>query len=130
MNGVIYLTLDEYLENHDLTAHKLAQKVEGHTRFAGHRVARGSIYALAKGDVKRFDLGTLSAVMDALEELTGKSVTFDDLLEHSSAGTATILEEHPDIKERIARLERGEAKLIPWEEALERLERDTPVSST
>ena len=123
MNDSIYLTLDEYLENHDLTAYKLAQKVEG-------QVARGSIYALARGDVKRLDLGTLSVVTDALEELTGESVTFDDLLERSSTETAAILKEHPDIKERIARLERGEAKLIPWEEALERLERDTPVSST
>ena len=123
MNSPIYLTLDEYLEEHDLTAYKLAQKVEG-------QVARGSIYALARGDVKRLDLGTLSAVMDALEELTGTPVTFGDLLERSSAETAAILEDHPDIKERIARLERGEAKLIPWEEALKRLERDELVSET
>lgn len=117
MSDSIYLTLDEYLEEHDLTAYKLAQRIEG-------QVARGSIYALARGEVKRLDLGTLSAIMNALEGLTGESVTFDDLLERSSAETRAILKDHPDIKECIARLERGEAKLIPWEEALKRLERD------
>ena len=98
-----YLTLNEYLEAHGLTAYKLAQKTEG-------QVARGSIYALARGDVKRLDLGTLSTIMDALEALTGESVTFDDLLERSSAETKTILEDHPDIKERVARLERGDTR--------------------
>ena len=123
MNNSIFLVLDDYIEAHDLTAYKLAQKTEG-------QVARGSIYALARGDVKRLDLGTLSAVMGALEELTGERVTFDDLLERSSAETKAILEDHPDIKERIARLERGEAKLIPWEEALKRLEQDELISNT
>ena len=123
MHDSVYLTLDEYLEMHDLTAYKLAQKVEG-------QVARGSIYALARGDVKRLDLSTLSTVMDALEELTGTPVTFDDLLERSKAETRAVLEDHPDIKERIARLERGEARLIPWEEALKRLDQDELVSET
>ncbi len=52
------------------------------------------------------------------------------LLERSSAETRAILADHPDIKERLARLERGEAKLIPWEEALKRLEQDELVSET
>ena len=118
----IYSTLNEYLD-YNLTAYKLAQKTEG-------QVARGSIYALARGDVKRLDLSTLSTIMDALEELTGESITFDDLLERSSAETKAILEDHPDIKERIARLERGEAKLIPWEEALKRLEQNELIGNS
>ena len=53
---------------------------------------------------------------------------FDRMLEcNRSAETAAILKEHPDIKERIARLERGESKLIPWEEALKRLEQEEVI---
>ena len=53
---------------------------------------------------------------------------FAKMLERSSsAETAAILKEHPDIKERIARLERGETKLIPWEEALKRLEQEEVI---
>lgn len=111
----IYMILDEYLEEHDITAYRLAKHLEGKT-------AKGSIYMLARGDAKRIDLETLESVMQALEELTGQPVKFDDLLERGDVETAAILEEHPEILERIKKLERGEAKLIPWEEVEARLD--------
>jgi DNA-binding Xre family transcriptional regulator len=106
----IYVTLGEYLENHNLSAYRLAKQLEGKT-------AKGSVYALARGDVRRIDLETLASIMQALEQLTGECVSFDDLLERSDLETAAIIDEHPDLLERIAKLERGEVKLIPWEKA-------------
>ncbi|CAN5560272.1 hypothetical protein BH24DEI1_BH24DEI1_04150 [soil metagenome] len=121
----IRITLGDYLDAHNLSAYRLAQETSG-------KVARGSIYALARGEVKRVDLDTLGAVMETLERLTGEPVKFDDLLEAvgkppagiSAAGVAytgdpetdEVLDDHPDILERLAKLERGEAKLIPWEQ--------------
>lgn len=121
----IRIRLDNYLDNHDLTPYRLAQVTKG-------RAAQGSIYALARGDLKRLDLNTLAAVIDALEQLTGERVTFDDLLERvepsqvtltaagvpytGDAETDAVLNDHPDILERIKRQKAGEMKFIPIEE--------------
>jgi hypothetical protein len=45
------------------------------------RVARGTVYGLASGEVQRVDLETLSGVLGGLAEITGKPVTPNDLLE-------------------------------------------------
>lgn len=121
----IRLRLDDYLHAHDLSAYRLAQAAKG-------RAALGSIYALARGDLKRLDLNTLAAVIESLEQLTGERVTFDDILERVEPGqveltaagvpytgdpeTDAVLNDHPDILERIKRFEAGEAKLIPIED--------------
>ncbi len=121
----IRIRLDDYLDTHDLSTYRLVQAAKG-------RAAQGSVYALARGDMKRLDLKTLAAVIDALEQLTGEQVGFDDLLERVEPGRAeltaagvpytgdpetdAVLNDHPDILERIRKLEAGEAKLIPWEQ--------------
>lgn len=69
----VQLTLRHYLDTHGLSAYRLAEA-------AGARVSRGTVYALARGDVTRVDLGTLGAVITTLEELTGEQVTPGDLL--------------------------------------------------
>ncbi|WP_216325977.1 helix-turn-helix domain-containing protein [Deinococcus aestuarii] len=69
----VEFTLKRYLNTHGLTAYRLAQATEG-------RVSRRTVYALARGEVTRVDLGTLGAVITALEELTGEEVTPADLL--------------------------------------------------
>lgn len=69
----VEFTLNSYLKAHGLTAYRLAEAARG-------RVSRGTVYALARGNVSRVDLGTLGAVITALEELTGESVTPADLL--------------------------------------------------
>lgn len=80
------MTLGRYLKAHGLTAYRLAEAARG-------RVSRGTVYALARGSVARVDLGTLGAVMTALEELTGEPVSPGDLL------TAVTLPE-PDAEAR------------------------------
>lgn len=72
---MLRVSLDRFLARHNLTTYRLMKETEG-------RVARGSVYALARGgEVKRVDLETLGEVMSALSRLTGETVTPNDLLE-------------------------------------------------
>lgn len=72
---LIRVSLDRYLERHNLSAYKLANELKG-------RVAQGSVYAMTRSKtVKRIDLETLTGVMQALERMTGEPVTPNDLLE-------------------------------------------------
>ena len=70
----VHFTLRQYLRAHGLSTYRLAQAARG-------RVSERTVYALARGEVSRVDLGTLGAVISTLEELTGKSVSPADLLE-------------------------------------------------
>lgn len=72
---LIRVSLDRYLERHNLSAYRLANELKG-------RVAQGSVYAMTRSKtVKRIDLETLSGVLQALERITGEPVTPNDLLE-------------------------------------------------
>ena len=71
----IRVSLDRYLERHNLSAYRLANELKG-------RVAQGSVYAMTRSKtVKRVDLETLSGVLEALERITGEPITPNDLLE-------------------------------------------------
>ena len=73
---------------------------------------------------------TLQAIQETLERLDTEALeSLLTFIRHvpkrlSAAGvpytgdpeTDAVLDEHPDILERIRRLERGEETLIPWEE--------------
>lgn len=111
---MLRFSLDQYLRDHGLTAYRLVKETEG-------LVARGSIFAMARGDsVKRIDLENLNHVVAALSALTGEQVTVADLftgeaepvqLRQSAAGvpyvddeeTNDVLDDHPDILERLKR---------------------------
>ena len=67
------VTLGDFLRAHDLTAYKLAAAGRG-------TVSRNAVYALARGEADRVDLGTLSKLAALLEQLTGKRITLGDLL--------------------------------------------------
>ena len=69
----VQFTLRQYLTAHGLSAYRLAQAARG-------RVSERTVYALARGEASRVDLGTLGAVMSTLEELTGEPVSPADLL--------------------------------------------------
>lgn len=89
---------------------------------AGLRYA--TVNALYNGKTERVDFSTLGAVLDGLNALTGEHYTVADLLEYTPGETAldetdAVLADHPDILERIARLERGETKLTPLREVAE-----------
>lgn len=67
------MTLGEFLRGHGLTAYRLAAEARG-------IVSRNSVYALARGEAERVDLGTLGKLAGLLEGLTGDRVNLGDLL--------------------------------------------------
>ncbi|WP_331825202.1 helix-turn-helix domain-containing protein [Deinococcus sp. YIM 134068] len=107
--------LGEILQARGLTAYKLAGQLNG-------KVNRNSVYAIARGDTDRVDRATLGHLLSALGELTGQRYTVGDLLEYSpeeesaEAETAATLADHPDILDRVERLESGAVRMIPLEE--------------
>jgi DNA-binding Xre family transcriptional regulator len=70
----VKVTLKEYLTQRNLSTYKLVQATTG-------RVAERTVYALARPGVKRVDLETLGVIIEALHDLTGETVTPNDLLE-------------------------------------------------
>lgn len=71
---LVQFTLRQYLATHGLSAYRLAQAARG-------RVSERTVYALARGEASRVDLGMLGAVISTLEELTGEPVSPADLLQ-------------------------------------------------
>lgn len=126
----VRVVLDDFLATRGISTNQLAKAAAG-------KAARGSIYALASGATTRVDLNTLGSVVEALEELTGERVNFDDLLERVEAGAAgisragvpytgdpetdEILDAHPDILERIKRHEAGETTSRPLRDIMTEL---------
>ena len=72
--------LREYLDAHNVSAYALTKAVD---------LAPNTVYALARGDQSRLDLAVLDKVIAGLEQLTGQTVTFNDLLERSAAREKT-----------------------------------------
>jgi DNA-binding Xre family transcriptional regulator len=68
------VSLDRILSSRNVTTYRLMKQLEG-------RVSRGTVYSLASGNVQRIDLETLAGIMAGLEELTGETITPNDLLE-------------------------------------------------
>lgn len=68
------VSLDRILSTRNVTTYRLMKQLEG-------RVSRGTVYSLASGNVQRIDLETLAGIMAGLEELTGETITPNDLLE-------------------------------------------------
>lgn len=92
-----------------------------------------TVNALYSGKTRRVDFDTLASILDGLNNLTGENYTVADLLKYapgekerplSAAGavytgdvdTDALLDEQPDILERIARFEQGHSKLMSIEE--------------
>lgn len=70
---IVRVTLRAFLDRHGLTAYRVVAEGRG-------VVGRNAVYAMARGDVDRIDLGTLSKLAGLLEHLTGKRVAVGDLL--------------------------------------------------
>lgn len=116
------LNLGGYLQRRKLTPYRLVKE---------SGLAQATVYNMARIPAQRVDLDTVSAVLKALQRLTGEPVTMDDLLEEMAAvepltaagvpytgdtETDAVLNAQPDILERIARLEQDSSKLIPLQE--------------
>lgn len=118
--------IKEFLDDHGLTPYRLVQ---------ASGIPQGTVYRLVNGDTRNLNADTLALTLDALRTLTGEPVGLGDVLEYTPAENAApppltaagvaytgdpetdaVLDEHPDILERIRKLERGELKLIPWEQ--------------
>ena len=100
--------LREVLKQHNITVYKLSS-VSG--------VPKNTLYNLVNKEPSRIDLGTLSAVLGALDSLTGTHVKINDVLERESEYEFGDDEPIPDdIMERIKEFEAGNVKLIPWSE--------------
>lgn len=64
--------LREYLDRHKVSAYAIIKATD---------LSPNTVYALARGDQRRVDLEVLDKVIGALEQLSGQTVTFNDLLE-------------------------------------------------
>lgn len=114
--GVIEIKLNEVMGRHRIKQKQLAE--------AAH-VRPAAINALYHGGRERVDIGQLAAVLDGLNALTGQRYTVNDLLEYKpdpgdADETAAILADHPDLLERVRKLEAGETRLVPIDEVAAR----------
>jgi hypothetical protein len=122
--------LGEVLEREGLTVYRLHQELS-------ENVSRNTLYRLSNEQPERIELSITANILKALERLSGKSYGITDLLEvieeapagMSAAGvpytgdpeTDAVLDDHPDILERVGRLERGESKTRPLREIMTEL---------
>lgn len=96
--------LKDVLKQHNITVYRLAD---------ASGIPRNTLYNLVNKEPVRVDLGTLDAVLNALDDLTGERVSVSDLLERDDETYEFPGKVPADIRERIERFERGETKLIP-----------------
>lgn len=65
----------ELLEQNGITAYKLSDATKG-------QVSRNTVYKIANAKTERVDLTTLSALLSALNKLTGHNYQVGDLLQY------------------------------------------------
>lgn len=128
--------LNNLLERERVTVYALNQRLAE----AGRSVSRTTLYRLASEQPERIDLAVAGRVLWGLEQLTGKHYTVTDLLEYDDAESTTppqltaagvpytgdaetdaVLNDHPDILERIKRFEAGETTTKPLREVMTEL---------
>lgn len=101
--------LPQVLKQHNITVYKLSS-VSG--------IPKNTLYNLVNKEPARIDLGTLSAVLGALDSLTGTKVKITDVLERDES-EYEFGDDEPvpaDIMERIREFEAGNVKFTPWRE--------------
>ena len=128
--------LDNLLKREQVTVYALNQRLAE----AGRSVSRTTLYRLANEQPERIDLEVAGRVLWGLEQLTGRHYTVTDLLEYgagddelpqrlTAAGvpytgdpeTDAVLNDHPDILERVRRQESGEVGSRPLREVMTEL---------
>lgn len=73
------LHLKPFLERHQISAYQLARATRG-------RLSEATVYGMARRPLQRIDLDSVGAVIDALESLTGQTVSLLDLVERTEEG--------------------------------------------
>jgi DNA-binding Xre family transcriptional regulator len=126
--ATIHNALPEVMGRHRVKQAALAQA-------AGLRYA--TVNAFYNGKTERIDFETLAALLEGLNTLTGETYTTADVLKYvpgdpqpalTAAGiphtgdteTDAVLNEHPEILDRIAQLKHGQVRLISIGELLAR----------
>lgn len=122
--GLIEIKLSEVMGRHRIKQRQLAEVAN---------VRPAAINALYHGERDRVDVQQLASILDGLNSLTGEHYTVADLLKYTpgkqepaltasgvpytgDTETDAVLNGHPDILERIARLEQDSSRLIPLQE--------------
>lgn len=133
---VLRWKLGDLLEREHVSVYALNQRLAE----SGRSVSRTTLYRLASEQPERIDLEVAGRVLWGLEQLTNKHYAVTDLLEYGSGDTATpprltaagvpytgdpetdaVLDEVPDILERIKRFESGETPTRPLREVMSEL---------
>lgn len=78
MIKALHWKFGEYLREHAITPYRLEQALQGKT-------SRRLPYAWSKGAPERLHLDVLAKVLVALERLTGKPVTIEEIMEFERA---------------------------------------------
>lgn len=88
----LQMNLGAFLRRRGISAYRLVKATEG-------RLAAATVYGLASKPAQRIDLATVGTMLEALSELTGSAVVFQDVLEPVNAAEAQRRE---DARARIA----------------------------
>jgi DNA-binding Xre family transcriptional regulator len=78
---MIEIKLKALLEQHQLSAYRLAQASSG-------RMSQRTVYELARGELTDMKLSTLGVLLDLLRQLTNQSIEISDLISYHSEATA------------------------------------------
>lgn len=133
---VLRWKLNDLLDDAHVSVYALNQRLAE----AGRSVSRNTLYRLASEQPERIDLEVAGRVLWGLEQLTGKHYTVTDLLEYDAAEveapprmtaagvpftgdpeTDAVLNDFPDILERIKKHEAGETTARPLREIMTEL---------
>jgi len=88
----LQMNLGAFLQRRGISAYRLVKATEG-------RLAPATVYGLASKPAQRIDLATVGTMLEALSELTGTLVAFQDVLESISSAESQRRE---DARARIA----------------------------
>ncbi len=90
------LNLHKFLEAHAISTYRVVKETTG-------QLAANTVYDLAKRPAQRIDLQTIGQVLTALERITGKTMTINDLLETTSDDLETPTEALPNLTSLLAK---------------------------
>jgi hypothetical protein len=100
----IRLNLNRFLERHAISTYRVVKETTG-------KLAPNTVYDLARRPAQRIDLQTVGQVVNALERITGETVTINDLLEITPDEPVETLEiSSPDLPD-LARLTANAVKM-------------------
>lgn len=75
---MLRLHLKPFLERHHLSAYQLVRATRG-------QLSEATVYGMARKPLQRIDLGSVETIIQALEALTGETVSLLDLIEQGEA---------------------------------------------